>query len=104
MSSKTERSSRSQRRTILIFSVVVLLIKIFWLSSQQGKEILGSDGENYLNALDGLLKDGFFSNHFLLAYWPAGYPILMWPLAELSVRNLGFIVGILQFKFSSYWL
>jgi hypothetical protein len=96
MSSKTERSSRSQRRTILIFSVVVLLIKIIWLSSQQGKELLGSDGENYLNALDGLLKDGFFSNHNLLAYWPAGYPILMWPLAELSVRNLGFIVGILQ--------
>jgi hypothetical protein len=95
-SSKAARTSRSQLRAIILFSAVVFLIKVTWLSTQQGRGLLGADGENYLNALIGLLEDGFFSDERLLSYWPAGYPILMWPLAELSFNNFAFLVGTLQ--------
>jgi hypothetical protein len=95
-SSKAARTSRSQLRAIILFSAVVFLIKVTWLSSQPGRGLLGADGENYLSALDGLLRDGLFSDERLLTYWPAGYPILMWPLAELSFNNLAFLVGTLQ--------
>jgi hypothetical protein len=81
---------------MVLFSAIVFLIKVIWLSSQQGRGLLGADGENYLNALGGLLEDGLFSEQGLLSYWPAGYPILMWPLAELSFDNLAFLVGTLQ--------
>jgi len=95
-SSKAARTSRFQLRAIILFSAVVFLIKVTWLSTQQGRGLLGADGENYLNALIGLLEDGFFSDERLLSYWPAGYPILMWPLAELSFNNFAFLVGTLQ--------
>ena len=77
------------------------LSKIVWLWSQPGHLILGSDGENYLNSLDGLLSDGFFSGVTNLHYWPAGYPILMWPLAEISYTYFPFIVGVFQILFYS---
>ena len=94
--SKIARAKGSQLRAIVLFSAIVFLIKVIWLSSQQGRGLLGADGENYLNALSGLLEDGLFSEQDLLSYWPAGYPILMWPLAELSLDNLAFLVGTLQ--------
>ena len=94
--SKIARAKGSQLRAIVLFSAAVFLIKVIWLSSQQGRGLLGADGENYLNALSGLLEDGLFSEQGLLSYWPAGYPILMWPLAELSFTNLAFLVGTLQ--------
>ena len=94
--SKKTRAKGSQLRAIILFSAAVFLIKVIWLSSQQGRGLLGADGENYLNALGGLLEDGLFSEQGLLSYWPAGYPILMWPLAELSFNNLAFLVGTLQ--------
>jgi hypothetical protein len=90
------RSSQSQLRAIALFSAAVFLIKVIWLSTQQGRGLLGADGENYFEALDGLLTGGFFSEQGKLSYWPAGYPILMWPLAELSLVNLSFFVGALQ--------
>ena len=57
-SSKAARTSRSQLRAIILFSAVVFLIKVTWLSTQQGRGLLGADGENYLSVLDGLLKEG----------------------------------------------
>jgi hypothetical protein len=94
--SKIARAKGSQLRAIVLFSAIVFLIKVIWLSFQPGRGLLGADGENYLNALGGLLEDGLFSEQGLLSYWPAGYPILMWPLAELSFNNLAFLVGTLQ--------
>jgi hypothetical protein len=98
-SSKAARANRSQLRAIVFFSVTVFLIKLIWLSTQQGRGLLGADGENYLSGLDGLIKEGLLSDESILSYWPAGYPILMWPLAELSLSNLAFIVGALQSLF-----
>ena len=87
---------KSKTYTFFLVSIIVLVLKLAWLSSQPGRGILGADGENYLEALDGLLQDGFFSSQKKLSYWPAGYPILMWSLAKLSLSNLLFLVGILQ--------
>jgi len=95
-SSKAARSSQSKLRVIVLISAAIFLIKVIWLSTQQDRGLLGADGENYLEALDGLLTGGFFSEQGKLSYWPAGYPILLWPLAELSVVNLLFFVGALQ--------
>jgi len=82
--------------SILTYSLTLLVVKLLWLNSQEGRGLLGADGENYLEALGGLWKDGFFSNQGKLSYWPAGYPILMWPVAELSLNDLAFYVGAIQ--------
>ena len=94
--SRLARERRAQSRGLLLFSLSLALVKIFWLASKEGRGLLGADGENYLDALDGLLTDGFFSDRGNLSYWPAGYPILMWPLTVISQSNLAFIVGIIQ--------
>jgi hypothetical protein len=96
VSARVVRAERTQLRAMVFFSAAILLIKVFWLSSQQGRGLLGADGENYFNSLEGLLKDGIFSEQGNLHYWPAGYPILMWPLAELSPNSFVFLVGIIQ--------
>jgi hypothetical protein len=94
--SRLSRERKAQVRGLLAFSLTVFFIKIMWLSSKEGRGLLGADGENYLEALSGLLSGGFFSDQGKLSYWPAGYPILMWPIAAISESNLAFIVGIIQ--------
>jgi hypothetical protein len=49
-----------------------------------------------------LLKDGFFSEEPKLSYWPAGYPLLLWPLAAISVSKFFYIVSFLQSIFFAY--
>jgi hypothetical protein len=67
---------------------------------------LGADGENYLKGLEGLLKEGFFSKEVLLSYWPAGYPLLMWPIAAIAQPIFFYVVGVIQsifFGFATYF-
>jgi hypothetical protein len=100
--SRSAREHRAQVRALLAFFITLFAAKILWLGSLDGRGLLGADGESYLAALDGLLADGLFSALSFLIYWPAGYPILMWPISELSPSNVLFIVGILQsFIYSS---
>ena len=94
--SRLALAKQAEVRALFVFSLSVFIIKILWLASLEGRGLLGADGENYLAALDGLLADGLFSSLSTLNYWPAGYPILMWPIAEISQSNLLFIVGVLQ--------
>ena len=94
--SRLARERKAQVRGLLAFSLTVFFIKIMWLSSKEGRGLLGADGENYLEALSGLLSEGFFSEQGKLSYWPAGYSILMWPIAAINESNLAFIVGIIQ--------
>lgn len=107
VSARAVRAERAQLRAMVFFSAAIFSMKVIWLSSQQGRGLLGADGENYFNSLEGLLKDGIFSEQGNLHYWPAGYPILMWPLAELSPNSFVFLVGIFQsliFAFSVTYL
>jgi hypothetical protein len=94
--SRLARERKAQVRGLLAFTLTIFFIKIMWLSSKEGRGLLGADGENYLEALNGLLSEGFFSTQGKLSYWPAGYPILMWPIAAISESNLAFIVGTIQ--------
>ena len=68
---------------------------------------LGADGENYLTGVDGLLNQGFFSSENKLTYWPAGYPLLIWPLASISLTKFVYMISIIQslfFAYSTYFL
>lgn len=56
----------------------------------------GADGENYVQALYGLASQGFFSDEGKLSYWPAGYPLLMWPVLELFRSQFFAVLAILQ--------
>ena len=69
-----QQTSKNLRRNLLIIPSIVLLAKFIWIAAMPGHGLLGADGENYLSALDGLIKDGFTSDARNLHYWPAGYP------------------------------
>jgi len=66
----------------------------------------GADGENYIQALYGLANAWFFSDEDKLSYWPAGYPLLMWPLLLLVKGQFFAVLAILQsalYLFGAAW-
>ncbi len=68
---------------------------------------LGADGENYLTGVDGLLNQGLFSSEEKLTYWPAGYPLLVWPFAAISITKFLYMLSVIQslfFAYSTYFL
>jgi hypothetical protein len=73
----------------------------------QGGGWLGADGENYFKGVDGLYAEGFFSKAEILNYWPAGYPILLWLLALISVSKFVYLISFIQsifFAFATYYM
>jgi hypothetical protein len=99
---QSSKVTKKQRQSLLTLLILVSLSKITWLWNQDNHILLGSDGENYFSGLEGLVKDGLFSDAGNLHYWPSGYPILMWPFAELSATYFPFFVGALQILFYSF--
>ena len=129
MKKKTQPSIRrfniSSPKTLLLIPLIVLIIKCFiifriegldWFAAGDqdlgnGLEKLldtrfvppnvwfGSDGENYVRALLGLIQEGIFSQARNLYYWPAGYPILMWGLLFVFKGNLFLALSIFQSLF-----
>jgi hypothetical protein len=98
--------AKKQHQALLSLLILVSLSKIIWLWNQPDHMLLGSDGENYFSGLEGLVKYGLLSQSGTLHYWPAGYPILMWPLAEFSTTYFPFFVGVLQiliYSFATYY-
>lgn len=81
---------------LLFFPITALLIKFVVMANTEAGGWLGADGENYLTGVDGLLKDGFFSDEGKLIYWPAGYPLLIWPFAKLSLVNFIYYISFIQ--------
>jgi len=68
---------------------------------------LGADGENYIRGLQGFVEDGFFSDEGKLSYWPAGYPLLMWPIIEIFRGYFFLALSIVQstvYAFGCVWL
>lgn len=94
-------------RYLIAFPVIALLIKFIVMANIQAGAWYGADGENYMFGVDGLIREGFFSKESKLSYWPAGYPLLIWPLAKLSVANVFYFLSFLQtvfFAYSTYFL
>jgi hypothetical protein len=91
-----QKKNRSNTYWLLVFPITALAIKLIVMFNTQGGGWLGADGENYLTGVDGLLKDGFFSTEGKLIYWPAGYPLFIWPFAKISVTNFIYFISFFQ--------
>ena len=92
---------------LIAFPLIAFLIKIVVMFNIHAGSWAGADGENYLKGVDGLLNGGFFSKEGLLSYWPAGYPIIIWPLAAITITKFAYILSLIQsffFAYSTYFL
>ena len=87
---------------IIAIPVLGFLIKLITMINTPNGGWLGADGENYFSGVDGLLADGYLSDKSILSYWPAGYPILLWGLAKISVTQIIWLISITQTLFYAY--
>ena len=101
-SAKQEISDSKLHKYLIAIPLIALFIKFIIMGNIQMGGWLGADGENYTAGVDGLIKDGFFSEEPKLSYWPAGYPILLWPVAAISVSKFFYIVSFIQSIFFAY--
>ena len=102
MAAKREKSELRLHTYLIVIPLIALSIKFIIMSNTQSGGWYGADGENYTMGVDGLLKDGFFSEEPKLSYWPAGYPLLLWPFAEIAVSKFFYIISFLQSVFFAY--
>jgi hypothetical protein len=105
-SAKKEISDSKLHKYLIAIPLIALAFKMITLTNIPGGGWLGADGENYTTGVDGLLVDGFYSKEPKLSYWPAGYPLLLWPIALISTTKFFYILSILQsafFAFSTYF-
>ena len=95
---KAQQSKKDQRLGYWIIAIpaIAFVIKLITMGNIQGGGWLGADGENYLRGVDGILKDGLFSQERLLGYWPAGYPILIWLLTKITITNILWLLSFVQ--------
>jgi hypothetical protein len=101
-SSKKEISDSKLHKYLIAIPLIALVIKFITMTNIQAGAWYAADGENYMKGVDGLLAQGFFSNEPLLSYWPAGYPLLLWPLALISQPKFFYLVTIIQSVFFAY--
>jgi hypothetical protein len=87
---------------LIAFPVIALMVKLIVIFNIQAGGWAGADGENYLAGVDGLLNQGFFSTEEKLTYWPAGYPLLIWPLTAISLTKFLYMLSIAQSVFFAY--
>ena len=91
---------------LIAIPLIALIIKLVIMTKIDSGIWAGADGENYIAGVEGLFAEGFFSNEPNLSYWPAGYPILLWPIAITSTSKFYFILSLIQsifFAFSTYF-
>jgi hypothetical protein len=101
-SAKKDTSDSKLHKYLIAIPLIALAIKFITMGNIQAGAWYGADGENYIMGVDGLFKDGFFSEEPKLSYWPAGYPILLWPFAEIAISKFFYIVSFLQSIFFAY--
>jgi hypothetical protein len=87
---------------LIAIPVFGFVVKLITMMNTPNGGWLGADGENYFSGVDGLLADGYFSDKSILSYWPAGYPILLWGLAKISVTQIIWLISITQTLFYAY--
>ena len=101
-SAKKEISDSKLHKYLIAIPLIALVIKLITMMNIQSGAWYGADGENYMAGVNGLLEQGFFSNEPLLSYWPAGYPLLLWPLALITQAKFFYLVTIIQSLFFAY--
>jgi hypothetical protein len=102
MAAKVEKSDSRLHAYLIAIPLIVLAIKFITMTNIPLGGWYGADGENYIMGVDGLNEDGFFSEEPKLSYWPAGYPILLWPIAAISVSKFLYILSFIQSIFFAY--
>lgn len=103
--SKSKSNSKLSFDYIIFWPSFALAIKILLIFNIPNHIWLGADGESYIAGLDSLLSEGIFSKASTLIYWPAGYPLVMLPLAKISLTAFTIMLGFLQsivFAYSTY--
>jgi hypothetical protein len=103
---KSEKSDSRLHKYLIAIPLIALTIKMITMFNIEQGGWLGADGENYIEGVNGLFNEGFYSTEPKLSYWPAGYPLLLWPIAELTLAKFFYIVSFLQsvfFAFSTYF-
>jgi hypothetical protein len=99
---RQEKKSKNVDFYIIAIPVFAFLIKLITMINTPNGGWLGADGENYFSGVDGLLADGYLSDKSILSYWPAGYPILLWALAKISITQIIWLISITQSIFYAY--
>ena len=87
------KKEQKLHRYLIAIPVIAFVIKLMTMLNIQGNGWLGADGENYFKGVDGLYAEGLFSKADILNYWPAGYPILLWLLALISVSKFVYTIN-----------
>jgi len=101
-SAKNEISDSRLHKYLIAIPLIALAIKFIIMGNIQSGAWYGADGENYIMGLDGLLASGFYSEEPKLSYWPAGYPLLLWPIALLTKSIFFYLVSVIQSVFFAY--
>jgi hypothetical protein len=99
---KKEISDSKLHKYLIFIPLIALFIKFITIGNIPGGGWYGADGENYATGVDALIADGFFSKDGILSYWPAGYPMLLWPLASISIPKFFYMISIIQSIFFAY--
>jgi hypothetical protein len=99
---KKEIPDSKLHKYLIAIPLIALAIKLITMLNIQAGAWYGADGENYMTGVDGLLRDGFFSAEGLLSYWPAGYPLLMWPVAIIAQPIFFYLISAIQSIFFAY--
>jgi hypothetical protein len=105
-SAKKEISDSKLHKYLIAIPLIALTIKFITMGNIQAGAWYAADGENYIAGLDGLFADGFFSQEPKLSYWPAGYPLLMWPVAIIAQPIFFYLISVIQsvfFAFATYF-
>ena len=66
MAAKSEKSDSRLHTYLIAIPLIALFIKFIIMTNIPFGGWYGADGENYIMGVDGLLKDGFFSEEPLL--------------------------------------
>jgi hypothetical protein len=96
------KKSKNVNFYIIAIPIIGFLIKLITMMNTPNGGWLGADGENYFSGVDGLIADGYLSDKSILSYWPAGYPILLWGLAKISITQIIWLISITQSIFYAY--
>ena len=105
---KQSTSAKKINFYLVAIPVIAFAIKLIIMANIKGANggmlgaWLGADGDNYLSGVDGLLKQGYFSDKSILSYFPAGYPILIWILTKISLAHVIYLISFTQSIFYAY--
>lgn len=105
---RVQQSKKNNKESIYLVAIPLLafVIKLITMANTINGGWLGADGESYLGGVDGLLAQGYFSDKSILSYWPAGYPVLIWIIAKISVAHAILLLSLVQsvfYAFASYY-